>query len=80
VPEKRRARRSLCPHCGKETPTERGVCTNCWGSKGGRLFTVRKRGPESGGQDSWLWWTWPPCLVWVLLLGGVALSILVGWI
>jgi len=55
VPERRPAPRSNCPHCGRETPTVRGVCTECWGSKGGRLFTVKKRGPEGGiDEDFWL--------------------------
>ena len=44
----RREQLSVCPHCGKNSATVRGVCTECWGSKGGRLFTVKKRGPESG--------------------------------
>jgi hypothetical protein len=45
----------------------RGVCTECWGSKGGRLFTVKKRGPEGGiDEDFWLrsWGcSWPAALM-----------------
>jgi hypothetical protein len=78
VPEKRPARRSHCPHCGKETPTVRGVCTNCWGSKGGRLFTVEKRGPRGGGEDPWFW-PWG-CSSTALVIAGIALSSLSGWI
>lgn len=38
----RLARRSLCPHCGRMSPTVQGVCADCWGSKGGRPFWIRK--------------------------------------
>ena len=37
------ARRSLCPHCGRVSPTVQGVCADCWGSKGGRQFWIRNR-------------------------------------
>jgi hypothetical protein len=40
--ELRLARRSLCPHCGRMSPTVQGVCTDCWGSKGGQQFWARK--------------------------------------
>jgi hypothetical protein len=40
--ELRLARRSLCPHCGRMSPTVQGVCADCWGSKGGRQFWVRE--------------------------------------
>jgi hypothetical protein len=26
-----------------------GVCADCWGSKGGRQFWIRKHGPRSSG-------------------------------
>jgi hypothetical protein len=29
----RAARRSPCPHCGRETKTVEGVCADCWGTK-----------------------------------------------
>ena len=28
-----------------------GVCADCWGSKGGRQFWVRKQGPRASGLD-----------------------------
>jgi hypothetical protein len=40
--ELRLARRSLCPHCGRMSPTVQGICADCWGSKGGRQFWIRK--------------------------------------
>jgi hypothetical protein len=33
--------RSLCPHCGRTSPTVQGVCADCWGSKGDRQFWIR---------------------------------------
>jgi hypothetical protein len=44
--ELRLARHSLCPHCGRMSPTVQGVCADCWGSKGGQQFWVRKTGPS----------------------------------
>jgi hypothetical protein len=34
---------SRCPHCGRDSKTVQGVCADCWGSKEGRQFWVRKR-------------------------------------
>jgi hypothetical protein len=42
---------SACPHCGRQTKTVQGVCADCWGSKGGRQFWVRKDGPRAGALD-----------------------------
>jgi hypothetical protein len=55
----------------------RGVCTQCWGSKGGRLFTVEKRGPESGPQDPTLW-RWG-CSFTMIVIVGVALLMMSAW-
>ena len=33
---------SRCPHCGRDSKTVQGVCADCWGSKEGRQFWVRK--------------------------------------
>lgn len=33
---------SRCPHCGRDSKTVQGVCADCWGSKEGRHFWVRK--------------------------------------
>ena len=33
---------SRCPHCGRHSKTVQGVCADCWGSKGGRQFWIRK--------------------------------------
>jgi hypothetical protein len=63
----------------------RGVCTECWGSKGGRLFTVKKRGPhgnpvdpsESGLLDPWRQ-SWG-CSSTILLIVGAAIVVLSGW-
>ncbi|HEV2902250.1 MAG TPA: hypothetical protein VGW30_03210 [Gaiellaceae bacterium] len=33
---------SRCPHCGRDSKTVQGVCADCWGSKGGRQFWIRK--------------------------------------
>jgi hypothetical protein len=41
---------SACPHCGRTTKTVQGVCADCWGSKGGRQFWVRRY----QGSDSYL--------------------------
>jgi hypothetical protein len=38
----RLAPKSPCPHCGRTTKTVQGVCADCWGSKGGRQFWVRR--------------------------------------
>ena len=78
VPERQPARRSHCPHCGKETATVRGVCTECWGSKGGRLFTVEKRGPESGPLEPPEFWRWG-CSLTMVVIVGVAVLVLSGW-
>jgi hypothetical protein len=78
----RREQLSVCPHCGKNSATVRGVCTECWGSKGGRLFTVQKRGPESGPSLLSPRWGWsgPGCLPWVVLGWLLVLSIVTPWI
>jgi hypothetical protein len=39
---------SPCPACGRTTKTVQGVCADCWASKGGRQFWVRRH----GGSDS----------------------------
>ena len=84
LPRRRRRRRSprtVCPHCGRLTPTVRGTCTECWGSKGERrrLFTIKKRGPRASedGPESWF----PGCLTWPVLaiVAALALFILAGW-
>ena len=77
MPKRQPARRTHCPHCGKETPTVSGVCTQCWGSKGGRLFTVEKRGPEGGPYDPLLsrW----GCSFTMVMIVGIALLLLSGW-
>jgi hypothetical protein len=74
----RRSPRTPCPHCGKVTATVRGTCTECWGSKGGQLFTVEKRRPAGAGVDPVLGPS--GCLWWPLLLAALSLSILLGWI
>jgi len=58
----------------------RGVCTECWGSKGGRLFTVEKRGPEGGPHDlsGWQWGSWG-CSFTMVLIVPVALPVVSGW-
>jgi hypothetical protein len=33
---------SPCPHCGRTSKTVQGVCADCWGSKSGRQFWIRK--------------------------------------
>lgn len=40
------AESSLCPHCGRTTKTVQGVCADCWGSKVGRQFWLRKHAPR----------------------------------
>jgi hypothetical protein len=69
----RLARRSLCPHCGRVSPTVQGVCADCWGSKGGRQFWIRKT------DQRW------PFEISPLLLGAVVallpgLALVVAWI
>lgn len=53
------ARRSHCPHCGRETKTVEGVCADCWGTKekGHRQFFLRKGQGSPGwfGVDDALW-------------------------
>jgi hypothetical protein len=61
--ELRLARRSLCPHCGRVSPTVQGVCADCWGSKGGRQFWIRK------SDQGW------PLEVSPFLLGAVAAAV-----
>jgi hypothetical protein len=61
--ELRLARRSLCPHCGRVSPTIQGVCADCWGSKGGRQFWIRK------SDQGW------PVEISPFLLGAVAAAI-----
>ena len=56
----------------------RGVCTECWGSKGGRLFTVKKRGPEGGLEVDPSLWRWG-CSFTMAMIVGVALLVLSGW-
>ena len=70
----RSARRSACPHCGRETKTVEGVCADCWGTKeeGHRQFFVPKRGgsPDWFGLPGWLF---PDDLAWL----GVAVAFVV---
>jgi hypothetical protein len=54
---------SRCPHCGRDSKTVQGVCADCWGSKGGRLFLARNNGPG-----------WPPALSPILV--GALLAVL----
>jgi hypothetical protein len=56
----------------------RGVCTQCWGSKGGQLFTVEKRGPESGPPQDPAFWQWG-CSLTMVVIVGVAVLVLSGW-
>ena len=58
----------------------RGTCTECWGSKGGRLFTVKKRGPESGPFDpvGWQWGSWG-CSFTMIVTVGASLLTLSQW-
>jgi hypothetical protein len=78
-PRRRRlSPKTRCPHCGKRTATVRGTCTECWGSKGGRLFTLHKRGPESAGDDIPSGCVWG-CLSWAVALSALWLFILLGW-
>jgi hypothetical protein len=55
----RLARRSPCPHCGRETKTVEGVCADCWGAKdeGHRQFFLKKGQGSPGllGVDDVLW-------------------------
>ena len=30
-----------------------GVCADCWGSKGGRQFWIRKHGPRTSAVEDW---------------------------
>jgi hypothetical protein len=70
----RLARRSPCPHCGRETKTVEGVCADCWGTKeqGRRQFFVEKRGGSPG-------WFFLDDLLWlpVVLALGIAVIFIV---
>jgi hypothetical protein len=66
----RLARRSPCPHCGRESKTVEGVCADCWGTKeeGHRQFFVQKR----QGSPGWFF----DDLRWLPLLVGIALGVI----
>jgi hypothetical protein len=65
------ARRSPCPHCGRETKTVEGVCADCWGTKeeGHRQFFVPKRGASPG-------WFFLDDLVWLVVALAFAVVVL----
>jgi hypothetical protein len=72
---------SPCPHCGRTTKTVQGVCADCWGSKGGRQFWVRRyQGSDSlleeflGLRTGWI------IALTALLASLPALVIVIGWI
>ncbi len=57
------ARRSLCPHCGRVSPTVQGICADCWEPKGGaRPFWVRR------GDQQWPFRI-PPIALGILVAG-----------
>jgi hypothetical protein len=63
------ARRTPCPHCGRNTKTIEGVCADCWGSKeeGHRQFFVEKRHGSPG-------WFFLDDLFWLPVLLALALG------
>jgi hypothetical protein len=63
------ARRSLCPHCGRVSPTVQGVCADCWEPKeDSRPFWVRR------GDQSWPFRLHPIALG--VLVAGVPILVL----
>ena len=82
----RRAPRSACPHCGRETPTvSGGVCADCWGVKDPeRAVVLGDRRPRTWPLLGWDWDFGPDgvgsYVVWVLvaLLVVAAARMLVG--
>jgi hypothetical protein len=77
----RLAPRSLCPHCERVSATVQGVCADCWGSKGGRQFWVRR----SQGSDSLLEEFLGLSTIWVVAATALVASIpatviVISWI
>jgi hypothetical protein len=59
------------------SPTVQGVCADCWGSKGGRQFWIRKTGPSA--DDPVIDWLSGYALVAVLALLPILVLVLI-WI
>jgi hypothetical protein len=53
-----------------------GVCADCWGSKGGRQFLLRKEGPRTSGLEDFL--GFDPVRLFLLALVAGAVPALLG--
>jgi hypothetical protein len=73
------APRSLCPHCGRMSPTVQGVCADCWGSKGGRQFWLRKRGPSAPAEAA-LFDTFSPFVIGAVVASVPAVVLVLLWL
>ena len=73
------APRSLCPHCGRMSPTVQGVCADCWGSKGGRQFWQSKRGPSASAEDA-LFDTFSPFVIGAVVAAVPAVVVVLLWL
>jgi hypothetical protein len=72
---------SPCPSCGRITKTVQGVCADCWGSKGGRQFWVRRYQGSDSLLEEFLGLSTAGVVGLTALLASIpAVIILVAWI
>ena len=78
--ELRRAPRSPCPHCGRETKTVSGVCAECWRAKQSGAHEVFRSEPRTWRLFHWDWdeYDIAPWLVILLVLAIVVAAIRVA--
>jgi hypothetical protein len=59
----RQVKLTRCSHCGRDSATVRGICTECWGVKDETKVDRRPRRRDSGGSAGF--WDDPfGCLPW----------------